>query len=101
MNGLWKESILGGILALFTVVLLSWILSTGNSQAEETQQPNTVKLETYNPYNLDVALEVKCDHRLNRWTYHKKFTVKGKSRFSLLVPNNLRNCQIWPKIIWW
>ena len=100
MNGLLKKSILGGF---FTLVLLAWIFVSVNSQAQETQQPNTVKLETYNPYNLDVSLEVKCNHNhyLKKWDYYKKFTVKGKSKFSLVVPNNLKTCQIWPKIIWW
>jgi len=63
---------------------------------------NTIRITAFNPYRLDVRLEVKCDHdwKTNRFVFHKFIDVPGKQDTVIYVPNNMKDCQIWPKIIW-
>jgi len=64
---------------------------------------NTVILEVNNPYSMEVRLEVKCDHdwTLNRFRFHRFISVGANQGTTIAVPNNLKRCQIWPKVIWW
>jgi len=68
-------------------------------EASESQQ-QTVNVTSYNPYSLEVQVEVKCDHTSTGWTYYKKAIIHGNSKLTLHIPSNVRNCQIWPKILW-
>lgn len=62
-----------------------------------------VKISSFNVYSLDVQLEVKCDfnNKTNKFEYHRFFTVPGKKHTTIIVPNTVKDCQIWPKIKWW
>jgi hypothetical protein len=62
----------------------------------------TTKIGVYNSYSLSLRLEVKCDHdwKTKRFLFHKFVVVKGKKKTTIIIPNNMRKCQVWPKIIW-
>lgn len=62
---------------------------------------NVVTIQTANPYRFDVRLEVKCDwDGQSRYRFHQFITVPGKRQMLIKVPNSLKFCEIWPKVIW-
>ena len=84
---------------LFTLVVLVGFFFVGFAVAQEKQ---VVRIETHNPYSLTVKLEVKCDYdwKTKNYKYYENVLIKGKKDVTLLVPNSLKRCEIWPKIIW-
>jgi len=87
------------ILVFFTVVsILSYIAHSAGLQLR-----SLVDITAYNPYSLDVELEVKCDHdfKTGKFLYYRKIVVPGKASKTIRVPASLKKCQIWPKISWW
>lgn len=58
----------------------------------------TTKLEVYNPYTVELKLEVKCDHdyKTNKYKYYKIVTIRRQSNITLYTPQNLNRCEIWP-----
>ena len=65
-------------------------------------QNNVVKITIYNPYSISARMEIKCNHnwKTNKFTYHQFIFIRGKKNMTISVPNNLTECQVWPKIIW-
>lgn len=62
---------------------------------------NVVTIQTANPYRFDVRLEVKCDwDGQSRYRFHQFIVVPGKRQTLIRVPNSLKFCEIWPKVIW-
>lgn len=62
---------------------------------------NVVTIQTANPYSFAVRLEVKCDWdwRSGRYAFHQWLVVPGKKQTLIKVPNNLKFCEIWPKVL--
>lgn len=91
---------------LYVIGVLLVAVSTLRMQAMQARAAsgakadNTIRITAYNPYRLSVRLEVKCDHdwKTNRFTFHRFIDVPGKQNTIIQVPNNMRDCQIWPKI---
>lgn len=54
-------------------------------------------LEIYNPFNVSIFLETKCDNIAGtlKYRYYNKIKVPKKGSYKLIVPNNLRYCEIW------
>jgi len=75
---------------LFTAFLLRL---TGGSEPAKTE------LLIYNPWpNVSVIVEAKCDfsQKTKRWAFYQRITVPKKGSVRLVVPSNLKSCQIWP-----
>lgn len=70
------------------------------ARSASASQP-TVTIQTANPYSFDVRLEVKCDWdgRAGRYAFHQWLIVPGKKQTLIKVPNSLKFCEIWPKVI--
>lgn len=88
-----------GLLALF---MLAPIL-VGLAKGEMFNKNNNTKIIAYNPYSMKVELEVKCDYNSKRgeFTYHRFFVIPKKSNVVIVVPNLLKECQVWPHVIFW
>ena len=88
--------LIGCILVFATPIIWSVVYA----HASGLKADNTIRITAYNPYRLSVRLEVKCDHdwKTNRFLFHKFIDVPGKQDTVIQVPNNMRDCQIWPKI---
>jgi len=86
------------------VLLFAVVSSHGyGREPEAVPQSGTVVIQTANPYTINVDLEVKCDWewRKGKYLFHKFITVPGKRKVLINVPNNLKFCEIWPKISIW
>lgn len=70
--------------------------------AVPSERAGTVVIQTANPYSFDVRLEVKCDWewQARRYKFHQFIVVPGKQQTLIKVPNNLKFCEIWPKVLW-
>jgi len=85
------------ILCWFGAFLLSVRRADG-----AVRPPSTVLIQAFNPYRIDVSLEIKCDHDWlkGRYRFHQFVAVPGKGRADIVAPNNMARCEIWPKIKW-
>ena len=65
------------------------------------QPAMTVRITTFNPYTFSARLELKCDWdgRKGAYGFHRFITVRGKGATLVDVPNNMKSCEIWPKIL--
>jgi hypothetical protein len=61
---------------------------------------SVVVIDTHNPYKLDVELLVKCNwsNVHEEFIFNKVIKVKANSNTKLILPSNLRKCEVWPKI---
>lgn len=68
----------------------------------ENAKSNTTSISAFNSYRISVQLEVKCDwdQRVNRFTFHKFFVIPGRSNVTIIVPNSMKKCECWSKILW-
>lgn len=81
---------------IITLILFLFILLfPNNNEADD----NFITITTYNPYMLRVRLEVKCDFRNGDFTFHKFFHISSKDKTIISMPNNFKDCQIWPYVI--
>lgn len=93
------------MLMLYVIVILmvaaSIVVCVVHAHASSSKT-NTIKITTYNPYRIRANLEIKCDHdwRTNRFVFHKFIDIPGKQNTVIRVPNNMKDCQVWPKIVW-
>ena len=82
---------------LYALIAISFLgLALGSNSS------NT-KITIFNPYSISAEMEVKCDYnwKVKKFQYYKKFVIKGKKNLTISVPNYLKQCQIWPKILLW
>jgi len=86
------------LILFFITALLSGSNMIAFGDSFGTVKP--VEITTYNPYSLQVFLEVKCDwdNKNKKYRYIRLFTVPGKSQVVMKVPRIYEKCQIWPKI---
>ena len=84
-----------GILIVVAIIVVRVVYAHASGS-----KADIIKITTYNPYRIGARLEVKCDHdwKTNRFVFHKFIDVPGKQNTVIRVPNNMRDCQIWPKI---
>lgn len=85
--------------AIFCVAALAAAIATGYANADGGR--GIVTIQAANPYSFDVRLEVKCDWewQRGRYRFHQFIVVPGKKSTMISVPNSLRFCEIWPKVI--
>jgi hypothetical protein len=83
--------LLGIMVALF---LLAPRNISGNTE-------NVVEIHAYDPYRWDVYILVKCDwdNKTQNYRFLKRYIIPGKGKAIIRVPNNLRHCECWPKIV--
>ena len=100
-----RRFMFAGVL-LAVLVALSVAFATCNPPRDPDIVPaekgtNVVTIQTANPYRFDVRLEVKCDwDGQNRYRFHQFIVVPGKKQTIIRVPNTLKFCEIWPKVLW-
>lgn len=68
----------------------------------EAENNYYIDLRISNPYSLALNLEVKCDWQSdsNKYKYYRVINIPRKTITTLTFPNQLRSCELWPKIIW-
>jgi len=89
-------------LAVFLLALThQWSARDSDAAPAELKTP-VVTIQTANTYRFDVRLEVKCDWdwRSGQYRFHQFIVVPGKKKTVIRVPNNLKFCEIWPKLLW-
>lgn len=53
-------------------------------------------IRIFNPFNISVIFNLKCDYRNNKWLINKDIKLNKKSNILFNIPNG-SNCQIWVK----
>lgn len=94
---MFKKDKFGVLAWLFATVVAVFLFS----QAKASQE-NPVILRIDNPYALGTRILIECnwDNSLHKYMYREYIMVKKNSNQTIKVPKNLRECNIWPKIIW-
>jgi hypothetical protein len=91
------------VYALLVIIMLALVpyRPTQNLDIIPSGRAEVVTIQTANPYRFSVRLEVKCDWdwQKGRYRFHQFIVVPGKQQTQIKVPNNLRFCEIWPKIL--
>ena len=56
----------------------------------------------FNPYNVKIRLRIKCNYnqKLKKFEYDKTILINEKNKGKFILPNNIKRCQVWPKVIW-
>lgn len=87
---------------IILAILLWFLLGVSFSISFYKKEPKVVEITVHNPYYFSTRLEVKCDHdyKKRRFRYHRFITVYGKHNTIIRMPNNMKRCQIWPKVQW-
>jgi hypothetical protein len=82
-------------LSLLIIIFISSLISYG-------YQTNQAVITVNNPYRLIVHLEIKCDwsNKINDFIYKRNIVVKGNSSNKIYIRNDLKDCQVWPKVRW-
>jgi hypothetical protein len=90
------------ILVAVLLLALTYQLPARDPDAIPAETGMVVMIQTANPYRFDVRLEVKCDWEWQKGAYrfHQFIVVPAKRQTLIKVPNNLKLCEIWPKVIW-
>lgn len=68
------------------------------TSSAEKKEDKDIAVDIYNPYALNVNLEVKCDWSVSekKYSYHKKFIARAGSKTRVFIPVTIKKCQIWP-----
>jgi hypothetical protein len=87
---------------VITMLSLAYYRPARDPDAVPSGKTGVVTIQTANPYSFDVRLEVKCDWewQKGKYRFHQFITVPGKKQMLIRVPNSLKLCEIWPKVIW-
>jgi hypothetical protein len=83
---------MGFLIGVLTAIVLGISFSSSNASN------GVIKITAYNPYSIRAQIELKCNWRIDRFMFHKFIEIPGKHNTIIYVPNNMRDCQIWPKI---
>lgn len=61
------------------------------------RKENVSILDIRNPFKVTIYIEVKCDNIVGtlKYRYYKKIRIPKKGGYKIIVPNNLRYCEIW------
>lgn len=87
---------------VITMLSLAYYRPVRDPDAIPSGKAGVVTIKIANPYRFDIRLEVKCDWEWQKGKYrlHQFITVLGKRQTMIFVPNYLKSCEIWPKVIW-
>jgi hypothetical protein len=78
------------------VVFIVFLLASISYGIEDVKGVN---LEIHNPYRHSFSLEFKCDRSTGgKYAFYQTVEVEGKKITNFKLPNNLHNCEIWPKV---
>jgi hypothetical protein len=81
-------------MGVLTAIILGISFSSSNAA------DNVIKITAFNPYTIRAVLEVKCNYnwKINKFEFHKFVNIPGKKNTVIYVPNNMKDCQVWPEI---
>lgn len=82
---------------MLAIIAVGWSYVYYNAYARTS---NNIRVVVFNPYSFDTQLKVKCDWRnsTGRWRLNKIYSLDGKKKVAVSVPNDIKRCEIWPKV---
>ncbi len=88
---------------VYVVMLIATMLVCGGVAAgvmsgkNEVETKSKTVLDIRNPFAATIYLEVKCDNIAGtiKYRYYNRIVVPKKSYYKLVVPSNLRYCEVW------
>jgi hypothetical protein len=88
---------------LFIILFFVLFQINGNAKIDESDKEtkNTVSLQVSNPYKFDAEIEVKCDWDGKEYLFYRKLFFRGKEVTTIVMPSNIRKCEMWPHINLW
>lgn len=97
-----KAAVIFIVAAMLVGMVLTAAVAFGRDARRFLGTQDVVVIQAANPYSFDVRLEVKCDYewQKNQYRFYRIIVVPGKRNTQVSVPNSLKFCEIWPKVLW-